>query len=369
MRFFKTVLICVVLIVPTLSFAFTFSDQEREQIRALGAWPQPFVKDESNSFSGQPEAVAFGKLLFETGDLSINRDQGCSFCHQAEKNFTDGLTKGEGMERVDRNTISLLDVRLRHWYGWSGQSDTLWGASIRPLLDPREMGMTPELVKERIVANEEFSAAYQNVVGKAARTEEPADLLVNVGKALASFQEGLNSQPTAFDRFREALLAGDQQAVEAYPKDAQRGLRLFLGKANCVRCHDGPNFALDEFHSIALPDIEAPIDLGREAGLAVLAENPWVKSGQYSGKSNAGPDRHSAHETLKAFRVPSLRGLSKTGPYMHDGRFETLLETVSHYSDFNEADLPKTGEKILEPLGLTHRQIDQLVAFLMTLSD
>ncbi|MDA9009553.1 c-type cytochrome [Alphaproteobacteria bacterium] len=369
MRVFASFLCILALLLPNFGEAFTFSEKEIEQIRVLGPWPQSFTKDGSNRFSGKEVAVAFGKMLFETSDLSLNRDQSCSFCHQAEKNFTDGLAKGEGIEEVDRNTISLFDVRLRHWYGWSGQSDTLWGASIRPLLDPREMGMTPELVKERVVTNEAFLLAYQTMVGKAASVEDPAAVLVNIGKALAAFQEGLNSKSTAFDRFRSALVEDAQSAVDAYPKNAKRGLRLYLGKANCIRCHDGPNFGLDEFHNIGLPPTDAPLDYGRENGLVVLAANPWVRSGSHSDLSLAGPDRISRHETTRAFRVPSLRGLTKTAPYMHDGRFETLLEAVSHYSDFDEEDLPKTGEKILEPLGLTHRQLDQLVAFLMTLSN
>jgi len=346
--------------------AFSFSDKEIEQIRSLGPWPQAFTSDASNRFSGRAEAIAFGKLLFETEDLSPDRDQGCSICHQANRAFTDGLNLGQGIAGVGRNTPSLFDVRLRQWYGWSGQSDTLWSASIRPILDPREMGMSPESVRERVSEINEFSLAYQTMTGENPRDHNEDQVLVNVGKALAAFQETLNSQVTAFDRFRKGLLEADKVAIDEYPKNAKRGLRLFLGKANCVRCHDGPNFALDEFHNIGLPDVD---DEGRDSGLDILAANPWVKSGAFSDQKSDGPDRTSPHETLKAFRVPSLRGLSKTAPYMHDGRFETLLEAVSHYSDFDEQDLPQTGEKILEPLGLTHRQIDQLVAFLMTLSE
>ena len=355
--------------IPFQTFAFTFSEKEIEQIRTLGPWPQSFVLDSSNRFSGKKEAIAFGRLLFETGDLSLNRDQGCSFCHQESNNFTDGWMKAEGMESLNRNTIGLLDVRLRHWYGWSGQSDTLWGASIRPIVDPKEMGMTSALVKERILESERFSKAYFAITREEASNHEPDIVLVNVGKALAAFQETLNSGPTAFDFFREGLLEKNVAAIEAYPKNAKRGLRLFLGKANCLRCHGGPNFALDEFHNIALPKGEGTVDLGRESGLQILKTNPWTMASSNSDEVTKGPDRTSPHETRRAFRVPSLRGLNETGPYMHDGRFETLLEAVSHYSDFDEADLPQTGERIMEPLGLTHRQIDQLVAFLLTLSN
>ena len=176
----------------------------------------------------------------------------------AARGFTDGRPRGVGLAEVDRNTMSLFNLRLNRWFAWDGKSDSLWAQSIHPILDSRELALTPALLRERIAGDAELSAGYARVFGTAAADEAPGLVIVNAAKALAAFQETIVSPRSAFDAFRDAVAAGDRAATAAFSQPAQRGLRLFLGRGQCVLCHFGPNFTNAEFHDIGLPHFPAP---------------------------------------------------------------------------------------------------------------
>ena len=107
-----------------------------KRILRLGPWPESVRNDPSNRASGNPDAAAFGAALFTDSRLSGSGRIACSTCHRPDQAFTDGLARGEGASRGDRNTLTLLDVGGQRWYGWDGANDSLWSQSLRPIVDP-----------------------------------------------------------------------------------------------------------------------------------------------------------------------------------------------------------------------------------------
>jgi cytochrome c peroxidase len=353
---------------------------ERAALLRHGPWPPPWNGDPSNRASGRPEAVELGRRLFHDPGLSRNGAVSCASCHNPARGFADGRRVGRGLAEGDRNTQGLADVRLRRWFGWAGAGDSLWMQSLRPLLDAREMGMTAEAVAERLAAVPAYACLYEKVFGRAPAAEPPERALVGAGKALAAFQETIVSGRTTFDAFRDAVAAGDAAGIARYPAAARRGLAIFLGRGQCAACHHGPNFTNEEFADIGLPfflprgaDGRARVDSGRHAGVQALKASPFSLLGRYNDDPARAPGTATAHVTLGhrnfgEFKVPSLRNLALTGPYFHDGSRATLRDVVVHYSTVNEERLHADGERLIRPLGLAAGEIDDLVAFLETLS-
>src|SRR5262249_12423406 len=125
-----------------------FTQDERTAILAHGPWPQPMPADPSNRASGRAEAVALGCRLFFDKRLSVDGQRSCATCHDPAKAFADGRARSMGAVPVDRNAIALANLRLNRWFGWDGSGDSLWAQSIRPILDPKELGLAPEQVRE-----------------------------------------------------------------------------------------------------------------------------------------------------------------------------------------------------------------------------
>jgi cytochrome c peroxidase len=117
-----------------------FTEQERSMILQHGPWPQPWSPDPSNRVSGKPEAIAFGERLFFDARLSAKGTVSCASCHVPEQSWADGRKLAVGLAEVDRNTPTILNIRHSRWFGWDGSNDNLWSQSVRPMLDPREMG-------------------------------------------------------------------------------------------------------------------------------------------------------------------------------------------------------------------------------------
>jgi len=224
-----------------------FTPEERAAILLHGPWPQPMPPDPSNRVSGNPGAVALGRSLFFDKRLSGDGRRSCATCHDPARAFTDGRARSVGVVIVDRNSIALANLRLNRWFGWDGASDSLWAQSIRPILDPKELALTPEELRRRLGSDAALAADYRRLFGASAELSEPEAVLVNVAKALAAWQETIVTGRAAFDAFRDALERGDGGAMARYPAAAQRGLGLFVGKGRCSVCHFGPNFTNGEF--------------------------------------------------------------------------------------------------------------------------
>jgi cytochrome c peroxidase len=271
-------------------------EEERMRILAHGPWPPEVRKDLRNSVSGKTAAIAFGEKLFFEPSLSGTGSVLCATCHVPYRRFQDSRQRAFGLQETERNTPTLLDVAFYPRFGWEGARDTLWSQSIRPLLEPREMrssaGHVATYVRTRAAKN------YEKAFGRPP-PDDDEQILLDVGKALAAFQETLVSRRTPFDKYRDALARDDAAAMRAYPAPAQRGLRIFVGR--CGACHAGPTF--------------------------------------------------SSGAIVRGIRIPALRNVAATAPYMHDGRTASLREAVQH-----------------EPPPLSAQEIGDLVAFLESLS-
>ena len=357
-----------------------FDDDEVARILAHGPWPpaaDAAPRDPSNRVSGSSEAAGFGRSLFFDPRLSANAAVSCASCHIPARGFTDGLTRAQGLGLHDRNTQGLLDVGWQRWFGWDGGADSLWAAAVRPLLATHEMGATPAMVARVVRSDPGLASRHRAIFGTGADDET---LMVDLAKAIAAYLETLVSPATPFDAFRDALARRDAQAAARYPAAAQRGLKIFVGRGNCGACHFGPLFTNGEFHDVGIPFIveRGRVDPGRYAGIRRLRADPYNLASRFNDQRDPGTGLADAalktrtvtlqQRNYGEWKVPSLRNLRATAPYMHDGSKATLRDVVRHYSELNEDRLHADGEAILRPLRLTESEIDDLVAFLESLS-
>ncbi len=353
-----------------------FTEAEIATIVSHGPWPAAWKPDPSNRASGNGTAIYLGERLFFDKRLSADGSLSCGQCHLPDLRWTDGRAQALGRQRLDRNTPHLNNVRLNRWYGWDGGNDSLWSQSIQPILDPRELGANPKHVVDLLERDADLKCRYEKTFAKPPSASDEQEVLANVGKALAAFQETLGSGRTAFDEFRDALSRGDQAVAMRYSAAAQRGLKIFVGKGRCSTCHTGPAFTNGEFHAIGVSFFAVPgrVDPGRYEGIKKLQANPFNLLGRFNDdlrRSTAISTRHVAGEqrNFGEFRTPSLRNVSITSPYMHDGQHKTLRDVLKHYSELNPDRLHADGESLLKPLRLSAQETNDLLVFLETLSN
>ena len=365
-------LICLPLMAVMAAAAdVPFTAHERASILSHGPWPPPLAADPSNRVSGNPAAIQLGKLLFADPRLSTTGTISCASCHTEAKAFADGRPLAKGVKPLVRNTPGLWNVRFNRWFGWGGAVDTLWGTSVRPILAPDEMasggGHAAQLITAHGRLTELFVAAFGAEPGGLGNEE----VLVAVGKALAAYQETLISGPSPFDDFRDALARGDKAAMRRFPKSARRGLKIFAGRGRCGICHLGPGFTNGEFDDAGIPYFTGPgvVDKGRHGGIKAFRRSRYSRFGPHSDSPDHAMARLTRgvvlrHRDWGAFKVPSLRNVALTAPYMHNGSLATLRDVVRHYSEIDVERLHTDGTAILRPLHLTPGEIDDLVAFL-----
>lgn len=348
-------------------------DDEISAALSHGPWPIQATPDPSNRMSGNADAIALGKQLFFSKSLSADGKTSCATCHQADRDFTDGLQRAVGTKQLDRNTPALLNLRHQRWFGWGGANDNLWAQSLLPIVHGDELAMSPEGLSKAL-ATAPFRAGYSALFGVPTQVDHEVNL-VNVGKALAAYVETLETGRSRFDDFRDALASANWAAAAAYPAAAQRGLKVFLGRGKCNVCHTGPLFSNGEFHDAGVPYFVEPgrVDSGRHKGIKFLKSSPFTLAGAYTDdaeKTGAWAVRQvrEQHANFGTFRVPGLRNVERTAPYMHNGSLPTLDAVAMHYSNIDLERLHADGELILEPLGLTKAERGDLVAFLKTLT-
>lgn len=303
------------------------TDGERQALLSHGPWPVPVVETPGNRASGKAEAIEFGERLFFDVRLSGSGKFSCATCHVPERNWTDNRARGAATAEVDRNTPTLMNLRLGRRFGWDGAADSLWAQSLRPFLDGRELASSARQVAGVVRADEQLACRYRHSFGQAPGPDDAA-VLADVGKALAAFVETLGSPATPFDRFRAALARGETIQPWTYSEAALRGARLFVGKGDCARCHSGPNFSDGDLH---------------DNGFATASMD---------GRRDPGRDGK--------FKAPTLRHLLLTAPYGHHGAFETIADVVRHYSE--------RGGGETKPLRLSAAEQTDLVVFLESLS-
>lgn len=356
-----------------------FTADERLRILQHGPWPPPPARDPGNALAGRPDAIALGQQLFFEPRLSPDGRFACASCHVPGLAFTDGRARARGRDTgagdaLDRNTPTLWDAGQQRWYGWDGAFDSLWSQAIHPLLDGREMASTPAHLQALLRSDAALGCQWRRVHG-APPPDAAEATLVLAAKALGAFVASLQSGPTPFDRFRDALARGDSRTAAQYPADAQRGLRLFVGRGRCSSCHLGPLFSNGEFGDIGAPFFVRPgvVDPGRHGGIRRLRGNRYNLLGPFSDAPDDEIARKTRHVELQhrnfgEFKVPGLRNLEHTAPYLHDGQLPTLEAVIDHYSSLSPDRLHADGEQILRPLHLNAGEKADLAAFLRSLS-
>lgn len=389
----------------------TFSEEEVRRILRHSPLPAP-VADETNRVAGRADAAALGRLLFFERRLSGQGQLSCASCHDPARDFTDGLSLALGLARVRRHTPSLWNVALGRWFFWDGRADSLWSQALKPIESPDEMGGSRLQGVQLVAADPRLRTAYEDVFGKLpdvrdvrrfpraggpvptdpahphrrawdamtqADRQQVSRAFANLGKAIAAFEATLVSGPSPFDTFVEGLRARDAGKTAALGPAAQRGLQLFVGRANCRRCHSGPLFSDGEFHDLGVPSSpDAPYDNGRFQGVEALLADEFRADGAYSDDPQ-GPRAaqvrflKTAAHTEGFFKTPSLRNVARTAPYMHQGQLPTLRSVLEYYSTLEGRRPPLVDaahqEVGLVPLRLSAAEIDDLLAFLESLTD
>jgi cytochrome c peroxidase len=352
-----------------------FDNADIKSILSHGPWPLPKAGDAGNELSGSRSAIELGKKLFFDPRLSVNKSVSCATCHDPKNAFSDGLPVSKSLDpksALTRNSPSLLNAAHERWYGWDGASDSQWSQSLRPLMDAREMGLNMDKLKAIVGEEKDIYLAYRAVFSEPSlNTSEVVS--VNVAKAIGAYVATLYSGKSPFDRFRDNLARGDLAKAANYPIDAQRGLKIFIGKGQCDICHAGPMFSNGEFGDTGIPFFVKPgvVDSGRHGGIEVLRRSPYNLLGAFSRADVATKQKtlyvDLQHRNFGEFKVPSLRNVAKTAPYMHSGSHATLEAVVNHYSELNIDRLHADGDQILKPLKLSDQEKRDLVAFLKSL--
>jgi cytochrome c peroxidase len=357
--------------------------------------------DPSNAVADDPRAATLGHKLFFDTRMSGNGSVSCATCHQPERRFTDGLPKGRGIGLSGRNTRSIVGTAYSPWLYWDGRRDSQWAQALSPLEDPAEHGGNRLQYVRFISTDPDYRSLYEDLFGPMpdfsdparfpqaaapladpeinaawlAMTHEDQDLVnrtfSNIGKVIAAYERLIMPGPSRFDVYVRDLLRGHAEASPATLTEEEiLGLQLFIDKARCTECHNGPLLTNNEFHNTGVLSFPGDLpDRGRTDGLKKVLADPFNCLGDYSDD----PDKRCAEltyvrsgiELIGAMRTPSLRNLGRTSPYSHKGQNDTLGELLKLY---NRAPLAMIGHNEVETkLNLSRRELKQLEAFLNAL--
>ena len=286
------------------------------------------------------------------------------------------MPKGQALGTTDRNTPSLVGAAYSPWQYWDGRRDSQWSQALVPLEAPNEHGFDRARVISLVYKDPDYREMYESLFGtlpelQGADSPTINTAFANVGKSIAAFERTIMPTESRFDAYVEAVQNNDiETAAALFSVDEVWGLRLFIGEANCLQCHNGPLLSNHEFHNTAVISFPGEVpDKGRIAGVKEVLADEFNCLGRYSDDREhrcaelefvrKGP------ELIGAFKTPSLRNLENTAPFMHKGQLPTLAAVLGHYNDAPDAMI---GHNEAKPLGLTKRQLRQLEAFLLTLS-
>lgn len=349
-----------------------WSEAERAAILSLSPIPER-APSPTNRVADDPDAARLGEALFFDEGLSIDGQSSCASCHVPDLHFTDGVRVATAIGTGTRNTPSIEAVAWGTWFFWDGRADSAWAQAIGPLLNPLEMGATPEHVRERLLTA--HSIGFAEVFGGVA--DDPTDALVQAGKAIEAFERTAGPTAGRFDRYVHELAAGSDG--ETLSIEEKAGLRLFVGEAGCVNCHHGPLFTDHSFHNIGLPNIPAGgIDPGRARGAGDVGVDALNCRSRHADRVPAGDPGDEPCPELRyldpsfpdwaaAFKTPALRNVAATGPYMHDGQLDSLAAVLHFYNVLPGEPIVGHRELTLEPLSLDASELTALEAFLRTL--
>ncbi|HEX4780171.1 MAG TPA: cytochrome c peroxidase [Usitatibacter sp.] len=329
----------------------------------------PLPRDPGNRWADDEAAATLGRRLFFDERLSGNGHVSCATCHDPENDFQDGMPLGKGMGTTNRRTMPIAGAAYGRFLFWDGRKDSLWAQALGPLESPAEHGGDRSHYARVVAAH--YRGEYEHVFGplpELGDRESATRVFVNIGKAIEAYERRIRFRPARFDRFVEEWRKSGAMPSGILDPQELAGLALFVGKADCVECHDGPLFTSHKFRNTGVPARKSlPRDQGRALAIAALRSDEFNCRSRWSDakpeECREIPRRVPASE--RAFKAPSLRNVADRAPYMHAGQFVSLGEVLDHY---NRAPAAPSGESVLTPLHLTHAEIAQLEAFLRTLS-
>jgi len=376
------------------------TDREIRIIGSMSPVP-PAPPDTSNRVADNPAAATLGAMVFNRSIFSSTGAVSCATCHMPGRSFTDGRAVAQGVGIGTRNSPPLGSVAHQRWFFWDGRADSLWSQSLVPMESSIEMDGARVDIVRTITEEAELRQQYEGVFGAlpdmtneqrfpqrakpgtaAWEAMSEADrttvtrAFVNIGKSIAAFERTLTVGRSPFDRFAEALKRGRSTDGLLSP-EAIRGLRLFIGEAGCRNCHAGPLMTDRAFHNNGVPTADGlfPTDPGRAGGLELARDGEFRLSSVWSDDPTGDAARRAANATAGpehwgAMRTPSLRNLPTTGPYMHDGRFESLSQVLGFYNTLEgQIRIDHHQETVLKPLHLPAEDLRALEAFLRSLQD
>jgi len=274
--------------------------------------------------------IDLGKQLYFDGRLSKNNAISCAFCHNPFTGFADPrqTSIGVGGGIGGRQAPTVYNTGFIPFQFWDGRAGSLEEQALGPIANPVEMAEVLEHVVKKLAKIKGYQQQFRAVFGTDVN-------LQGIAEAIAAYERTVVSTNSAFDKY----VLGDAKAMD---ESAVRGMALFKGKARCILCHNGPNFTDNQFHNLGVPQA-GPMkeDFGR-----------FSVTRQEQDKG--------------AFKTPTLRSITETAPYMHDGVFKTLEEVVD-FLDQGGGSNPHL-DPMVKPLGLTKEDKADLVAFLKALT-
>ncbi|MFB6456315.1 cytochrome-c peroxidase [Chitinophaga sp. Hz27] len=284
--------------------------------------------------SGPPTKASLGEKLFFEKELSQDNTLACASCHIPQFGFADTLAFSKGINGTPtrRNTPGITNLSGRPSYFWDGRAATLEDQALQPIINPAEMGLPIHEAINRLNNNPIYQQLFKQVFNDTVNTK-------NLLQAIAAYERTLETANSPYDRY----INGDDNALTP---SAIRGRMLFIGKANCNNCHSGEDFTADRFKNIGLFNGKQLNDAGR---FEITHDSSQIGF----------------------FKVPSLRNVAVTAPYMHNGMFHTLKE-VLHYYNNPDSVLPGGIHRDLslnKPLQLSESELNDLEAFLIALTD
>ncbi len=277
------------------------------------------------------EKVELGQLLFFDKRLSKNNTIACGSCHIPSLAFTDGQPVSTGIHRLQggRSAPASINRLFSSAQFWDGRAATLEDQSTGPFANLIEHGFANH---DELVAKTKTIEGYKALFQQVFQGPITKD---RIGQAIASFQRTLLSGNSPYDKFNSGK---DPNGLSA---NAQKGLEIFRGKALCFTCHSGANFTDEKFHNLGVDWDSDHVDLGRYS----VTKKP---------------------KDMGAFKTPTLREITRTAPYMHDGRFGTLRQVVDFYDQGGIANPHK--DPFMQPLKLSNQEKEDLVEFLHSLN-
>lgn len=284
----------------------------------------------------EPNTIAeLGELLFNDSILSRGNQVSCASCHKSEFAFADNVPFSFGVDSIagDRNAPSAMNMSARNFYFHDGRAETLEEQAKGPIENPKEMDLPISEAVKKLNNHAQYKAFFIKLFGKPANSE-------NLVEAIATFEKTLETSNSPFDNYI------NEKDTVLFSEAAKRGQTVFNVKGKCFDCHFGPDFTGDEFKNIGLFNAKDLNDSGRYLITRKI-------------------------EDIGKFKVPGLRNIEITKPYMHNGMFKTLREVIDYYNNPDKFVSNSINRDTLlsKPLNLSENEIQDLEAFLISLTD